>query len=85
MNYQYVGAIGAFILVMASVPQLVKSLVMKDVSGVSPYTLWCLCSGHGLMLIYILGTQGFSFSIVDYSFNTAITLTNLILYFRYKR
>ena len=85
MMYQLLGGLGAFILVMASVPQLIKSVVLKDVSGVSLYTLLCLCSGHGMMLVYILGTQGFSFSILDYSFNTLITLTNLILYFKYKK
>lgn len=85
MIYYILGMIGASTLVMSSLPQLIKSFKTKDVSGVSLYSLLCLCVGHALMLICIIGTQGFSMSIFDYSCNTMITFFNIVLYLRYKK
>jgi len=81
----FLGLLGSFLLAVSGIPQLIRIIRVKKVTGLSPYSLSCVCVGCICMDIFVTSVQGISLLNVSYTFNAVVSLTNLILYLVYKK
>lgn len=79
------GSVGSLLLATSGVPQIIRSLRLKNVTGLSPYSLSCVFLGCVCMNLFILSTQGLSILNISYTLNSIFSCTNLMLYLRYKK
>lgn len=79
------GLIGSFLLAISGIPQLIRTMRVRKVTGLSPYSLACVFIGCVCMDVFVTQIQGFSVLNISYSFNAAISLINLTLYIIYKK
>ena len=82
---EFVGHLGALLLSFSSAPQLYKTFMTKDTSGLSLNMLLLWGVGCALMGIYVLYTSAQIPLLINYTFNTALVFTNILLYFRYRK
>lgn len=81
----FFGYLGVLLLSTSGIPQFVKIMRTKNVSGLSPYSLIWVCSGCCCMLSYVLMSRGFSILAISYMTNAVVSCTNLTLYLIYKK
>lgn len=79
------GLLGSLLLASSGIPQVVRTLRLKNVTGLSPYSLACVCLGCICMDIFVTRIQGISLLNISYTFNAIVSLTNLALYVKYKK
>lgn len=85
MSIEWLGHFGAFLLVVCGVPQLFKTVVSKDVAGVSPTMLVCWAAGCASMGLYVLFTTAQIPLLINYAFNTVVVSLIAIFYFLYRK
>lgn len=79
------GYVGAFLLTMSAVPQLIKTVRTKKSNDLSIATLLSWSVGCVLMFFYVLETN-FSYPLLfNYLFNAIISGLLSIAYFKYKK
>lgn len=79
------GYLGVFLLATSGIPQVFRTLRTKNVNGLSPYSMTWVCLGCCSMLTYLSQTRGISIISISYIVNACVSLTNLTLYFIYKK
>jgi uncharacterized protein with PQ loop repeat len=85
MSIEWLGHIGAFLLVVCAIPQFLKTMISKDVSGVSPTMLVCWAGGCASMGLYVLLTTAQMPLLINYAFNTVVVTLTAIFYFVYRK
>lgn len=78
------GFIGVTLLVVSGIPQLIRSVRLKNVIGLSPYSLCCVFLGCVCMTIHTILDEGMSIFHANYLVNGLISLINLVLYLKYR-
>jgi MtN3 and saliva related transmembrane protein len=81
---ELIGHLGALLLSFSSAPQLYTTFKTKDVTGLSLNMLLLWGVGCLLMGIYVVFTSAQMPLVINYSLNTALVFTNIILYFKYR-
>lgn len=81
---EVIGMIGAVLLTVSAIPQLIKTIQTKDVSGLSLAMLWSWSVGCFAMLIYVIFNYSGIPLIVNYLLNTTVSGIILICYYKYK-
>lgn len=82
---EVIGHLGALLLSLSSAPQLYTTFKTKDTTGLSLNMLLLWGFGCALMGVYVLYTSAQMPLLINYSFNTALVFTNILLYFKYRR
>ena len=82
---EFVGHLGALLLSLSSAPQLYKTFMTKDTTGLSLNMLLLWGVGCALMGIYVFYTSAQIPLLINYTFNTALVFTNILLYFKYRK
>lgn len=85
MPYEVFGFLAVFLLATSGVPQLIRLLSYKKSSSISPYSILCVFFGCVFMIIFLVKEDGVSIFQLNYYINALISLTNLFLYFKYKK
>jgi len=85
MLVNIIGHIGAILLAFSSAPQLITTLRKKDVTGLSLVTLLLWGFGCAFMGIYVFFTTAQAPLLFNYTFNTMLVGTNILLYLKYKK
>ena len=82
---ELIGHLGALLLAFSSAPQLYKTFVTKEISGLSLPMLLLWAFGCLFMGIYVLYTTQQAPLLINYSLNTTLVFLNIVLYFLYKK
>lgn len=82
---ELIGHIGALLLSLSSAPQLYKTFKTKDITGLSLPMLLLWGFGCAFMGVYVLGTTQQLPLLINYTFNTTLVFTNIVLYLLYKK
>jgi len=85
INLDWLGYLAAGLLTIASVPQLIKTYQMKDVSGLSALMLWTWFLGCFLMMFYVYFTTQNMPLFINYVFNSIVSGAILALYGKYRK
>lgn len=81
---EFIGFVGASLLIFSSIPQLIKTFKTKKVNDLSIYMLLSQTTGCLFMFLYILLTSKDMTLLVNYLFNTSVCATICYLYFKYR-
>lgn len=81
---EVIGHVGALLLSLSSAPQLYTTFKTKNTEGLSLPMLLLWGFGCALMGVYVCMTSFQIPLVINYSFNTALVFTNILLYFRYR-
>lgn len=82
---EYIGFLGAALLTLSAVPQLIKTLKTKHVEDLSASMLISWALGCFLMFIYVLFTNLQLPLLLNYLFNTLVSGGIVYLYFKYRK
>jgi uncharacterized protein with PQ loop repeat len=80
-----IGIIGSSLLITCSLPQLIKTLKIKNVEGLSLYTCLMCCIGCFMVLYYIAHGTKDGLLIFNYFFNGSVYLILTLLWFKYRK
>lgn len=81
---EVIGHLGALLLSLSSAPQLYTTFKTKNTEGLSLPMLLLWGFGCALMGTYVCMTSFQIPLVINYSFNTALVFTNILLYFKYR-
>lgn len=81
---EVIGHIGAVLLSLSSAPQLYTTFKTKNTEGLSLPMLLLWGFGCALMGVYVCMTSFQLPLVINYSFNTALVFTNILLYLKYR-
>ena len=81
---EIIGYLGALLLTISAVPQLVKTLKSKKADDLSISMLLFWSIGCFLMFVYVLLTSGSLPLLLNYLFNTLVSAGIVGLYFKYR-
>jgi uncharacterized protein with PQ loop repeat len=84
MSHTILGVFGVILLASSGIPQLIRTIRVKKVTGLSPYSLCCVFFGCVCMSLYTMLEEGFSIFHGNYFVNGLVSATNLLLYFNYR-
>jgi len=79
------GHIGSFFLMICGIPQLYKTIITKDVTGLSATTLVLWGTGCVLTGLYVYNTSAQLPLLINYGFNSLVVGINTFLYFLHKK
>lgn len=82
---ELIGHIGALLLSFSSAPQLYKTFKTKDITGLSLPMLLLWGFGCAFMGVYVLCTTRQMPLLINYTFNTTLVFSNIVLYLLYKK
>jgi uncharacterized protein with PQ loop repeat len=79
-----IGLVGTLINTISVLPQIIKTILTKNVSSLSLMFLLSWFLGCGLLMIYCILTEASLPILLNYLFNTLFPGILLILYLKYK-